>query len=525
MPDLLGVFLATLIAEDASLILAAYLVAEGRVSSALAFMVCVFGIGLGDYLLYLFGRLLAWTSTRHNWKYLNRLKIRYEKRLPTKSLSALICISRFVPGTRVPVYIGAGLFSFHWFKFLFLTAISVLVWVSVALFASTEIYQWVGENWVWGTLLILLTLTALKKASSVFLDPWNRKAFPYSFEKWLYFEFWPPYLFYLPVIAWYVGLSIRHRNPLLPLYANPRIENGGMVGESKWELYQPLMTESSKHWLKTKLIPKVAGMSLVVRQVMANEGIAFPIVLKPDKGQRGYGVRIVRTEEELETYFDTFDFDVLLQEFCDWPNEAGIFYCRIPGENRGKIFSITDKHFPYIIGDGTSSLGDLILRDKRARLIAMTYFSQLRPRLDTVPAQGEKVTLSETGNHCTGAVFTNGKLLCSAMLLEKVEAMLNQVPDFYFGRFDVRYEKADTLRQGESFKVVELNGASSEATHIWDRSTPLLEAYRVLFQQWSIAFEVGRIVKRNRTASRVRIFALARESARLLLLKLSPVLL
>jgi membrane protein DedA with SNARE-associated domain len=514
--DLFGIFITTLIAEDASLVLAAYLIAAGNVSASAAFSVCALGIGLGDFLLYVFGRFLAWTSTRQNWTYFNRLKNRYEKTISKDSLSALICISRFIPGTRLPTYIGAGVLSFNWVWFLLLTAISVLAWVGLALFAGAEIYRLVGSSWIYSTLLILLGLILVKQTARLLVDPWKRKGFFYSFEKWLYFEFWPAYLFYLPVIAWYAILSVRYRNPFLPLYSNPGIENGGMVGESKWDLYRPLMTENSQHWLKTKLVRETEEMVSAVQQAMTEEGIELPFVLKPDKGQRGYGVRVIRNYGELERYFDTYNFDVLLQELCPWSNEAGIFYYRLPGEQRGRIFSITDKKLPFVIGDGRTQLGDLVLRDKRARLIADTYFMQLRPLLETIPDKGQKVSLTETGNHCRGAIFTNGETLCSAMLIEKIESIFNQIPEFYFGRFDIRYESPDALRSGEHFKIVELNGASSEATHIWDRNTPLFEAYRVLFEQWSIAFEIGNRVRTSQKQSRLHIGSLAREWIRML---------
>jgi len=45
-------------------------------------------------------------------------------------------------------------------------------------------------------------------------------------------------------------------------------------------------------------------------------------------------------------------------------------------------------------------------------------------------------------------------------------------------------------------KIVELNGVTSEATHIYDPKLSLFGAYRVLFEQWRIAFEIGYL---NRT--------------------------
>jgi hypothetical protein len=49
----------------------------------------------------------------------------------------------------------------------------------------------------------------------------------------------------------------------------------------------------------------------------------------------------------------------------------------------------------------------------------------------------------------------------------------------------------EDFKKGRNFKIVELNGVTSEATHIYDPRNSLVEAYRVLFQQWRIAFEIG----------------------------------
>lgn len=511
MSELWSIFLGTLLAEDASLAWATHLVGVGRISPFSAFLACTLGIGLGDFLLYLFGRFLIRIEATSNRKFLKRLKARYANKISTESLSALICVSRFIPGTRLPTYIGAGLLSFGAVRFLVLTAASVLIWVSLTFFAGAEIHEIVGGNWICATLLFLVALTLIKKSVRMLSNRWSRKAFFYSWEKWLYFEFWPAYVFYAPVFIWYALLSIRYRNPLLPLYSNPDIENGGLIGESKWDLYRPMMTEDSEHWLKTKLIAKGERRFEAVQRAMEHESIGFPFILKPDQGQRGYGVRVIRDLAGLQEYLETYDCDVLLQEWCPWPNEAGIFYYRLPGELEGHLFSITEKRLPYVVGDGRSPLGDLILKDKRARLIATTYFVGLRPLLDSVPEKGEKIRLTETGNHCKGAIFTNGNSLSSRPLLEKIDSISNRIPEFYFGRFDVRYENNESLKLGRSFKIVELNGAGSEATHIWDRKTSLREAYRVLFQQWGVAFEIGSRIKKSQPKARIRLALLFRE--------------
>ena len=193
----------------------------------------------------------------------------------------------------------------------------------------------------------------------------------------------------------------------------------------------------------------------------------------------------------LTEYLLLSDFERIIQTHSALPNEAGLFYVRKPSENFGHIFSITDKKFPYVTGGGVASLGDLILRDKRARIIAPIYFARHRAKLDNVLESGETFFLSECGNHCQGAVFLDGNKLSTLSLLKRLEEISRTIPNFYFGRFDVRYLDADSLMMGQNFEILEVNGAGSEATHIWDPSTTLRVAYRTLFTQWALLFEIG----------------------------------
>ena len=181
---------------------------------------------------------------------------------------------------------------------------------------------------------------------------------------------------------------------------------------------------------------------------------------------------------------------IILQKLSSLPKEAGIFYVRIPNFGQEFIFSITDKRFPYVVGDGKNKLGDLILTDPRAKIIPQTYFARHKENLDNILNLDEKFLLSECGNHCQGAIFLNGQHLRSEKLLSTISEISRQIPDFYFGRFDVRYKDEESLKEGH-FQIIEINGAGSEATHIWDANTTLAEAYRTLFEQWRLLFEIG----------------------------------
>jgi hypothetical protein len=228
-------------------------------------------------------------------------------------------------------------------------------------------------------------------------------------------------------------------------------------------------------------------------------GLRFPVVAKPDIGRRGNGVEVIRNADALVRYLQRYPrgLRLILQRLVEEEGEAGVFYVRRPGAARGRIVSLTLKYFPRVLGDGRSSLRRLIESDARASRLMHLYRQRLGARLDEVPAEGETVPLVHTGNHCKGAIFRNGQRYVTAAMEAAFAAICDEIPEFYFGRFDVRFHALGDLQAGRGFTIIEVNGAGSEATHIWDRQTTLLEAYRGLFMQVRLAFEIGAVNRRR----------------------------
>src|SRR5262249_4098021 len=142
----------------------------------------------------------------------------------------------------------------------------------------------------------------------------------------------------------------------------------------------------------------------------------FPVVLKPDAGERGAGVRMARDADEVLAYLSRHAAPVIVQKFHPGPHEAGIFYYRLPGAPRGRSFSITDKRFPEVVGDGRATLGDLIWSHPRYRMQARTFLARHAERLGEVPAAEERVRLCQSGNHAQGTMFRDGGHLATPEL-------------------------------------------------------------------------------------------------------------
>ena len=172
--------------------------------------------------------------------------------------------------------------------------------------------------------------------------------------------------------------------------------------------------------------------------------------------------------------------------------EVGIFYYRFPGRQRGEILAVTEKIFPAVVGDGERTFDELLYADARASLIARTYLARFPQLNGRILPRGERVRLVEAGNHCQGCIFRDGGHLTSEALRERIDRISHALPGFFIGRYDVRYSNDDDLRRGENFRIIELNGAASEATNIYDERNSLLSAYRTLYRQWELVYAIGR---------------------------------
>jgi hypothetical protein len=239
--------------------------------------------------------------------------------------------------------------------------------------------------------------------------------------------------------------------------------------------------------------------------ISRRRNFSHPFILKPDVGQRGVGVKLIRNEAQVREYLNSTTAPIMVQRYVAGPNEIGVFYYRFPDEVRGHIFAITEKIFPFIQGDGRSTVSELIWQEPRARYLAEKYLARFKGRENEVLPAGETLKLVEAGNHAQGCIFRDGMHLCTPALVEGIDAISQKLTGFYVGRYDIRYASEDDLRAGKNFQIVEVNGAASEATSIYDARNSLFHAYRTLFRQWDLVFAIG-------DANRKRGFAPARLS-------------
>lgn len=509
-----GIVLATFVSEDLTCIAAGLLAASGELGAWTTIPAAAIGIFLGDLGLYGAGRWIGRRALAHGpiaWfvheEDVARSQAWFEHRGPV-----VILLGRFVPGSRLPTYFAAGVLGIGFARFSLYAAIAVLAWAPLlgggAMWLGREVLPLVEayELYILPALLGVALVLVLVTKFVVPAFTWRgRRMIVSRWRRLTRWEFWPPFVFYPPLVAYVLLLALRHRSLSLFTAVNPAIPAGGFVGESKSSILAGL-AGSPEHVARTCLLPSERRPAERIRaalEFMAAEGLSWPVVLKPDAGQRGSGVAVVRGEDQLRAYLEAIRVDAVLQEHCPG-EEYGVFYVRHPDEQRGRVFAITIKEFPFVVGDGVSTLEQLILRDPRAVCMARLHLDRHAARLFDVVPEGRRVRLVEVGNHAQGAVFRDGTALRTDAMEEAFDRVSRSFEGFYFGRYDVMVPSLEHLRAGRDFKIIELNGGTSEATGIYDPRNSVLDAYRVLFEQWRLLFDIAAANVR-RGAERVRI--------------------
>ncbi len=498
---LLLIIVATFVTEDLTTISVGVMVAQGRIDFLFGTLACFLGIFIGDILLYLAGRYLGRPAVAHaplKWFVSDKAVAKSSGWFARQGVKVILA-SRFVPGARLPTYFAAGLLrtKFWWFTFYF--ALACAVWTPLLVGLSA----WLGEEaikrvyfgpqhfWLRGVLLSIVLLLLIKLLLRLFtwrgrrrlLSQWRR------LTRW---EFWPMWAFYPPVVCYIAYLALKYRSLTLFTVCNPALPASGFVGESKAQILHGLR-HAAEFIPRYQLLPASSNSDERVaqaRQFLHTQQLAYPIVLKPDVGERGNGVQVIRSDEQLAQYLQACAHDTILQEYAPGA-EFGVFYYRYPEEARGHIFSITKKKFPVITGDGKSTLEQLIWEDERAVCMAQFYCDKQGDRLWDVPQAGAQIQLVEIGAHSKGTIFLDGMHYKTAALERAIDRLCHNFAGFYFGRFDLRVPSVEALQQGRDFKIIELNGVTSEATSIYDPKNSVFAAYRVLCEQWRIAFAIA----------------------------------
>jgi len=312
--------------------------------------------------------------------------------------------------------------------------------------------------------------------------------FTHRLHKITNWEYWSTFTIYLPLLPVWLYCAYKARTLLFFHGANPSIKYGGMAMESKKEIYDLI----PENWIPKTVFASSETLFDEILVELQLKKIDFPIIVKPNIGLKGLGVAELKDSDELENYQNNNDCDFLIQEKINYQNEVGIFYHRFPDEKKGKITGMVKKEFLSVKGDGRKTLRELVMENPRSAFQIKAIEQKMGSEMQKIVPENEEIILIPFGSHTRGAKFVDISSDVTEKLEQKIDEICTKVNGFYFGRLDVMFENLELLKNGENFKIIEINGAKSEPTHMYDPKHSLFFAWKEITKHWKIMAEISR---------------------------------
>ncbi|MEL7024878.1 MAG: alpha/beta fold hydrolase [Pseudomonadota bacterium] len=491
---LLAIVVAAYVSEDLTCIASGLMVAQGIVSLPMAIGACLVGLFTSDMALFFVGRWFGAPALKRMIS--EPAKERATKWLQTRG-PLVIILSRFTPGTRLPTYLVAGALKMPTLLFTAYFAIATAIWTPI-LVTLAATYGAAAERWfnnyagaaIWFFLGGVVLLWFLIRVVPPLFTWRGRRLALGSWRRMTRFEYWPRWALYAPVILFNIALAIRYRSLTAFALANPAMPLSGVTGESKSAILSALAPSGRVAPFITITTRSATEATEQVDQWLSESGNRYPVVMKPDVGERGRDVRIIHNADEVARY-TTSATDTVIAQAMAGGDEFGVLYRRYPNRSEGDITSIAHKGNTLVTGNGHSSLETLILEDDRAVNMAPYFLEAHAAELNEVPASGQKIRLNHIGTHSRGSIFTDECALASEALRQTLDQITSHFEGFHLGRFDLFAPDRSALHDGHSLMIVELNGLTSEPAHIYQPGGSLFAGIRAVCRHWHDAWIIG----------------------------------
>ncbi|MFZ1679160.1 MAG: hypothetical protein WBP41_00265 [Saprospiraceae bacterium] len=305
-------------------------------------------------------------------------------------------------------------------------------------------------------------------------------------------EYWPIYIFNIPVVFTWLWHALRSGDLFFFTLTNPGIETGGFFGESKSAILNNIPDE----YKPTTVLLKAPFNEHHLEDIFTSSGLSFPVIAKPEIGERGWLISRINSMEELKKYLKAHPIDFIVQTYVELPLEVSIMVFSMPDGRESKVTSICEKSFLTVEGDGVSTIEDLILASDRAVLQYEKLALKLGDKMNDILSKGQRLMLEAIGNHCRGTMFLNRNDKIDEAIRIQMVKLLGSMPEVFYGRFDMRVASWDSLRQGKDIRILEFNGTSSDPAHIYQPGYSLFKAYNDIFYHWQVMYRISRLNRR-----------------------------
>ena len=504
----LGIALLSLLSEDLALVSFLAGAEIGTFPFIVGFVGYLVGVMVGDFLVYALGFALRFKK----FKFLNPLRDkldRYILKFNTSTDSFIfqtLIFTRFIPGSRFICYVYAGFKAFSLLSYMLMLFFLTLFQVGFMVLLKEPLKSILGIKHPWLEAVLAIGISfVIVRFFMRFIEPVLKKEI--GLRSWVRIqiahmkrlkkiEFWPESLFYIGVPFILIYLTFKYRSLRAPLVSNPGLEFSGLIGESKKQVNSLLENNPEIPFLKSFYIESSQVEQAKITQDFLSQKVKdlqldYPLVVKPDKGLKAFGVEVAENLEELSAACGRA-YSVVVQEFDDSPLEYGLFYQLDADRSKGQLISITKKEKPYLVGDGKASVENLVLKNKRHSYFAKSFWKQNKKEWKRVLNKGESFQLTTLGSHTQGCTFLDQSNLSTLVLEKKLFSICSQVQGFYIGRLDVKTESEFAFQKGE-IKIIELNGAGGERTEIFDPSKKFKQIYKSIYQRLDRIYYLGKM--------------------------------
>lgn len=309
---------------------------------------------------------------------------------------------------------------------------------------------------------------------------------PTFWENLTNWEWYPNNVFLFPLYLFALGKAITNRRLWLFSTANPGVTFGSFFGLKKSEIYDLLPPET---FPSTILIHPSNSFAEVLTKVEAIN-LEYPFIVKPDVGMVGLMVRVIEDEDQLRKYHNLVQADWIAQAFVPYDLEVGLFYVRQPDKEHGEIVGLSQKKPLSVIGNGKSTLGELVKNDARAFNWEEEIFRKKMKVWNKVPAKGEFVQLMNTGNRKNGARLVELVEEVDEDLVELFDEISHHSNQIFYGRYDIKCNSLEDLKRGENFAILEFNGVHSGYGHLYHCGKTAKEAYQSILKMWAQLYKI-----------------------------------
>ncbi len=290
-------------------------------------------------------------------------------------------------------------------------------------------------------------------------------------------QYYPSWLVYAAYKYYVFTQSIfRFKGKLYPLVLNQAIPNNGGLAAAPKDQISKLF---APHLFAQSICIAPAQFAQAI-QLINQQGLQFPLVAKPNNLNRGIDVVIIENKEQLNHYLQQANYQVLLEEFINLPQEVAVFINKIDNQNC-HILSITGKEFLHVTGNGHSSIKQLLQANIRYQMCKQQIDPLWQSHWHQVPNQGKQILIQPIGNFNKGTAFFD----FTAYITPEMEQFFTSImpaTGINHGRFDIKIQDLSSLETGKNFKIIEFNGLIAEPVSYHEPSYSFLQAQKLILR-------------------------------------------